>query len=303
MILSAAPTYRGAHAYPRPGPIPSPDESEYVIARAVGNERGPPVSDELLRQVAEIVAHNSFNPRKVVAWALFVSDRTASRWIANAKNKGLIEGSSSGCAARSLASESLVYGAPNHRWPCRGADTAWAGLAAVMAPRTTCSRTRGYTEAEQRRPLGHVPVGPARGERVPHFSTANPTFELESSASAPLRSARRRQQLRNPRPKPTTLSSASRGNGRQAHGGTGLCSWRLLLIAKLIRKLLHRPVFPITRSERALTCSSSGHLAWPCAKTAVGPSSKLWSLPREGGHPCRHQIFFVAAPVSRLQLR
>jgi hypothetical protein len=200
-------------------------------------------------------------------------------------------------------SESLVYGAPNHRWPCRGADTAWAGLAAVMAPRTTCSRTRGYTEAEQRRPLGHVPVGPARGERVPHFSTANPTFELESSVSAPLRSARRRQQLRNPRPKPTTLSSASRGNGRQAHGGTGLCSWRLLLIAKLIRKLLHRPVSPITRSERALTCSFSGHLAWPCAKTAVGPSSKLWSLPREGGHPCRHQIFFVAAPVSRLQLR
>lgn len=51
--------------------------------------RRPP-TDELLHQVANIVRNNPFNPRKEVASQLHMSERTASRRIAEAKARGFL---------------------------------------------------------------------------------------------------------------------------------------------------------------------------------------------------------------------
>jgi hypothetical protein len=52
--------------------------------------RRQPLLDARLKDVAEIVAKNKYDPRKEIASSLHVSDRTASRWIAEAKRRGLV---------------------------------------------------------------------------------------------------------------------------------------------------------------------------------------------------------------------
>ncbi len=60
-------------------------------ARAVAaRRRHQPASDTELKQVAQIVRSNKYDPRKQVARELPVSERTASRWIAEARRRGLI---------------------------------------------------------------------------------------------------------------------------------------------------------------------------------------------------------------------
>lgn len=53
--------------------------------------RRQPLSDSLLEEVANIVNHNQYDPRKQVASDLHVSERTASRWIAEVKRRGLLD--------------------------------------------------------------------------------------------------------------------------------------------------------------------------------------------------------------------
>ena len=80
-------------AYDEPGvphPIPSDDELDAYGAKAVSSLRGRPVSDEDLRKVAEIVKDNGFNPRKQLKETLNLSERTASRWIAEARRRGFL---------------------------------------------------------------------------------------------------------------------------------------------------------------------------------------------------------------------
>jgi hypothetical protein len=60
--------------------------------RAAGlARRRVPFSDDLLAQVTTIVKENPYNPRKTVAATLHMSDRTSSRWIAEAKRRGLLD--------------------------------------------------------------------------------------------------------------------------------------------------------------------------------------------------------------------
>jgi hypothetical protein len=61
-------------------------------ARAVAaRRRYRPVSEAELKQVAAIAQANSYDPRKQIASELHVSDRTASRWLAAARARGLIK--------------------------------------------------------------------------------------------------------------------------------------------------------------------------------------------------------------------
>lgn len=53
--------------------------------------RRQPLTDALLAQVVNIVRHNKYDPRKQVASMLYVSERTASRWIAEARRRGLLD--------------------------------------------------------------------------------------------------------------------------------------------------------------------------------------------------------------------
>lgn len=59
-------------------------------AQTLGRRRQP-LTDALLTQVANIVNHNKYDPRKQVASEFYVSGRTASRWIAEARGRGLID--------------------------------------------------------------------------------------------------------------------------------------------------------------------------------------------------------------------
>jgi len=61
-----------------------------VVDEEPARRRGRPVSDEELRRVAEIVEANDYDPRKEVMRTLHVSGRTASRWIAAAKDRGFV---------------------------------------------------------------------------------------------------------------------------------------------------------------------------------------------------------------------
>ena len=70
--------------------MPKDDERQAMGARAVASQRGRLVSDEDLRKVAEIVVGNDYDPRKEVVRQLHLSDRTASRWIAEARRKGFL---------------------------------------------------------------------------------------------------------------------------------------------------------------------------------------------------------------------
>lgn len=53
--------------------------------------RRQPLSNDQLAQVVKIVKENKYNPRKQVASLLFLSERTASRRIAEAKKRGLFD--------------------------------------------------------------------------------------------------------------------------------------------------------------------------------------------------------------------
>jgi|GEM_PF-4876400 len=70
--------------------MPKDDERQAIGARAVASQRGRLVSDEDLRKVAEIVVGNDYDPRKEVVRQLHLSDRTTSRWIAEARRKGFL---------------------------------------------------------------------------------------------------------------------------------------------------------------------------------------------------------------------
>ena len=63
-------------------------KAEEMSAR-LGRRR--PMTDPLLQQVANIVRDNQYDPRRKVAETLFMSNRTASRWIAEARRRGLLE--------------------------------------------------------------------------------------------------------------------------------------------------------------------------------------------------------------------
>lgn len=58
--------------------------------------RNEPVSEEDLREVADIVKENDYDPRQAVAQRLHVSLRTASRRIAEARRRGFLEGAADG---------------------------------------------------------------------------------------------------------------------------------------------------------------------------------------------------------------
>ena len=75
----------------RPHQFLTPDEAAATRAGARrGSRRGRPVSDEDLRDVAAIVQTNTYDPRRQVREELNVSERTASRWIAEARSRGLV---------------------------------------------------------------------------------------------------------------------------------------------------------------------------------------------------------------------
>jgi hypothetical protein len=50
-----------------------------------------PMTEDLIRQVAEIARANPYEPRKQVALQLYTSQRTASRWLAEARRRGVLE--------------------------------------------------------------------------------------------------------------------------------------------------------------------------------------------------------------------
>ena len=76
--------------------MPTDAERQAAGARAISSQRGRPVSDESLRKVAEIVnaeiaKGNNYDRRNQVREELHLSKRTASRYIAEARKRGLIE--------------------------------------------------------------------------------------------------------------------------------------------------------------------------------------------------------------------
>jgi hypothetical protein len=73
----------------RPRVFLTPEEAE--AARTSVGRRGRPVEDDQLRLVAEIVQANPYAPRPEIRDRLHVSERTASRWIKEARRRGLLE--------------------------------------------------------------------------------------------------------------------------------------------------------------------------------------------------------------------
>jgi len=71
--------------------MPTDAEREATGRRAVTSQRGRPVGDEELRAVVAIYESDKFGYREKVRDRLNLSTRTASRWIALAKDRGLIE--------------------------------------------------------------------------------------------------------------------------------------------------------------------------------------------------------------------
>jgi len=71
----------------------APTVAELLAAKAASStaQRGRAVQEETLMRVAEIVRSNGFNPRNEVQRALRVSSRTASRYIAEAKRRGMLD--------------------------------------------------------------------------------------------------------------------------------------------------------------------------------------------------------------------
>jgi hypothetical protein len=65
------------------------DEEAAERAAALSKNRRP-VTDSQLRQAANIAHHNPLDPRKQVAAQLYTSERTASRWLAEARKRGFL---------------------------------------------------------------------------------------------------------------------------------------------------------------------------------------------------------------------
>jgi hypothetical protein len=74
----------------QPMPRVTSDEARAVGDRVLATRQYRPVDMGLLRQVADIVTVNTYNPRKQVAEELHTSERTASRWIAEARRRGFV---------------------------------------------------------------------------------------------------------------------------------------------------------------------------------------------------------------------
>ena len=72
----------------RPHVFLTPEESDQARRGAAGSRRGRPVSEKDLRKVGRIVAANDYDFRQQVRTELNVSERTASRYIALAKERG-----------------------------------------------------------------------------------------------------------------------------------------------------------------------------------------------------------------------
>jgi hypothetical protein len=69
--------------------LPMSDEPDRAAATKA--LRGRPIRTDTLHQVVNIVRSNDFDHRKQIARELHVSDRTASRYIAEARRRGLLE--------------------------------------------------------------------------------------------------------------------------------------------------------------------------------------------------------------------
>jgi hypothetical protein len=72
--------------------LPAATGDAYRGARrsATASLRGRPVSGDVLARVAEIVRDNPHDPRRHIIGEFYVSPRTASRWIAKARDRGLL---------------------------------------------------------------------------------------------------------------------------------------------------------------------------------------------------------------------
>lgn len=60
------------------------------VAAALARRRRP-MTDALLRRVAQVARINPYDPRHQVAEQLSTSERSATRWIAEAKRRGFLE--------------------------------------------------------------------------------------------------------------------------------------------------------------------------------------------------------------------
>ena len=81
-----------ASAEGKPYEYLTPDELGGAKQGALGHRRGRPVKDEALARVAQIVKdYDDYDRRKEVARQLHVSDRTASRYIKLAQDRGLLD--------------------------------------------------------------------------------------------------------------------------------------------------------------------------------------------------------------------
>ena len=49
------------------------------------------MTEDLIRQVANIARANPYDPRKQVSLQLYTSERTARRWLAEARSRGILE--------------------------------------------------------------------------------------------------------------------------------------------------------------------------------------------------------------------
>ncbi|MGO9879617.1 MAG: hypothetical protein ACLPSM_09745 [Acidimicrobiales bacterium] len=74
----------------QPMPRITPEEARTVGERALATRQYRRVDDALLRQVADIAAVTTYNLRGQVSERLHTSERTASRWIAEARERGFI---------------------------------------------------------------------------------------------------------------------------------------------------------------------------------------------------------------------
>jgi hypothetical protein len=78
----------------KPGPPPSDfwqGPAAVAGSAAVSAHRGRPPTEMQIQMAAKIAKHNRYDPRQEVARALMVSPRTASRLLAEARRRGLIE--------------------------------------------------------------------------------------------------------------------------------------------------------------------------------------------------------------------
>jgi hypothetical protein len=73
-----------------PPRFPALGESAAARLAGVASQRGRPVTEEILRRVAEIVKENSYNPRRQIHDEIGASPRTASRWIDEARKRGFL---------------------------------------------------------------------------------------------------------------------------------------------------------------------------------------------------------------------